>query len=247
MATNTLTQNINQAISDFNGVRQAIIEKGVEIPSGTPTSQYSAKISEIQSGGGGGVEPTIGYQITEWDEEGYPVKIKIYGMTEIPAGFFGNDYYSNSGGFLRLSDVSAWGNVSYIGDYAFSGCYNLALTSLPEGLTGIGINAFSGCYNLALTSLPEGLTYIGSSVFSDCSKLALTSLPEGVTGIGMSAFSCCTGLKTLTIGSAIKTISSYAFGGCTNLTSITINRAEGTVSGAPWGATKATIKWVGNS
>ena len=223
MATNTLTQNINQAISDFNGVRQAIIEKGVEIPSGTPTSQYSAKISEIQSGGGGGVEPTIGYQITEWDEEGYPVKIKIYGMTEIPAGFFYNNS-SSSGGFIKLSDISGWNNVSVIGNYAFNNCSNLALTSLPEGLTTIGNYAFNNCKNIALTSLPEGLTTIGDY-----------------------AFAYFYGLTTLTIGSAIQTISSTAFKGCPNLTSITINRAEGTVSGAPWGATKATIKWVGNS
>ena len=50
MATNTLTQNINQAINDFKGVRQALMDKGVEIPSGTPTSQYGAKIGEISGG-----------------------------------------------------------------------------------------------------------------------------------------------------------------------------------------------------
>ena len=53
MATKTLSENINQAISDFNSIKQAIIDKGVEIPSGTKTSEYGAKIGEIQGGGGG--------------------------------------------------------------------------------------------------------------------------------------------------------------------------------------------------
>ena len=54
MATKTLSENINQAISDFGNIKQAIINKGVDIPSGTPTSQYGTKIGEIQSGGSGG-------------------------------------------------------------------------------------------------------------------------------------------------------------------------------------------------
>ena len=56
MATKTLNENINQAINDLKGVKQAIIDKGVEIPSGTPTSEYGTKISEIQSGGSGGLD-----------------------------------------------------------------------------------------------------------------------------------------------------------------------------------------------
>ena len=48
MATKTLSENINQAVSDFNSIKQAIIEKGVEIPTGTPTSSYSGKIESIQ-------------------------------------------------------------------------------------------------------------------------------------------------------------------------------------------------------
>ena len=47
MAINSLTQNVNQAISDFAGIKQAIVDKGVAIPSGTPTSQYAGKIGQI--------------------------------------------------------------------------------------------------------------------------------------------------------------------------------------------------------
>ena len=44
-----LTTNINQAISDFNSIKQAIINKGVSVPDGTPTNQYSNLISTINS------------------------------------------------------------------------------------------------------------------------------------------------------------------------------------------------------
>ena len=46
----TLQQNINQAINDFNDIKQAIIEKGVGVPNGTPTSQYGESIRAISTG-----------------------------------------------------------------------------------------------------------------------------------------------------------------------------------------------------
>ena len=219
MATNTLTQNINQAINDFKGVRQALMDKGVEIPSGTPTSQYGAKIGEIS---GGGEQPTKGYQVTEWDSNGYPLKVKLYGMTEMPAYYF--SCILDGGGFKKLYAIDDWSNITIIRKYAFYNCESLALTSLPEGIKSISYYAFAYCPRLALTSLPDGLTTINNY-----------------------AFRYCVGLTTLTIGSAIKSIATDAFDDCTNLKTIIINRAEGTVSGAPWGATNATVQWVGTN
>lgn len=45
-----LRDNINRAISDFNSIKKAIIEKGVEVPNGTPTNNYSELIKKIKSG-----------------------------------------------------------------------------------------------------------------------------------------------------------------------------------------------------
>ncbi len=62
----SLTQNITQAIADFRAIKSAINNKGVTIPSGTPTSDYPTYISQI-SGGGSADEPIYGvsglYQI----------------------------------------------------------------------------------------------------------------------------------------------------------------------------------------
>ena len=43
-----LTTNINQAISDFGAIKQAIIDKGIDVPDGTPTSIYSELIGNIK-------------------------------------------------------------------------------------------------------------------------------------------------------------------------------------------------------
>lgn len=39
--------NVNQAISDFRNIKQAIINKGINVPEGTHTSKYSELINSI--------------------------------------------------------------------------------------------------------------------------------------------------------------------------------------------------------
>lgn len=51
MATRTITENVNQAVQDFDNIKQAIINKGIEVPNGTPTSEYADKIGTIKSNG----------------------------------------------------------------------------------------------------------------------------------------------------------------------------------------------------
>lgn len=47
----TLEENINQAIADFDDIEAALVEKGVEVPSGTDTSQYGNLIRGMSGGG----------------------------------------------------------------------------------------------------------------------------------------------------------------------------------------------------
>lgn len=49
-----LSENINRAIDDFDNIQQAIINKGIDVPDTTPTSQYPAKIGQISGG-----EPSV--------------------------------------------------------------------------------------------------------------------------------------------------------------------------------------------
>ena len=134
-------------------------------------------------------------------------------------------------------------SITKIGNTAFYGCTNLALTSLPEGIIRIGDSTFYNCTNLALTSLPEGITSIGSYAFYGCTNLALTSLPESITSINGNAFYNCTNLRTITFKRTPTSISSSAFQNCINLTTINVPWSEGAVANAPWGATNATINY----
>lgn len=227
MATKTLSENINQAISDFNGIKQAIIDKGVSVPSGTPTSEYSTKIGEIQSGGRD--EEFIKMVEGEATEITLPIVPTRIG----PYAF----YKYSTLNYIEIPD-----GITIISNYAFYGCTNLALTSLPDSLTSIGTYAFQGCTNLALTSLPDGINRIVDRVFANCTNLALTSLPAGVTNISGYAFQNCTGLTELTFtNKSNPTIAPTAFNGCTNLTTIRVPWPKGAVSRAPWGATNANI------
>ena len=141
--------------------------------------------------------------------------------------------------YVRLDSRS----IKSIGSNAFQSCTNLALTSLPVGLTSIGEYAFDSCTNLALTSLPDGLTSISNNAFQHCTNLALTSLPVGLTSIGNYAFDSCIGLTTITFEGTPSSISPSAFYNCTNLTTINVPWAEDAVANAPWGATNATINY----
>ena len=165
----------------------------------------------------------------------------------------------------NLIDVNLVGYTA-IRPYVFQCCHNLALTSLPSGITSIGDKTFENCEKIALTSLPSGITSIGNHAFKYCAKIALTSLPSGITSIGGYAFGCCRNLALTSLPSGITSIDNYAFYNCTGLTSITFQGkpnsigtnvfydctnlktinvpwASGEVANAPWGAPKATINY----
>ena len=113
-------------------------------------------------------------------------------------------------------------------------------------MTKIDRQTFDGCTNLALTSLPEGLTEIDDYAFRNCTNLAITSIPAGVKYIKGQVFFNCIGLTTLTFKGTPSSYSfptSGAFQGCTNLTTINVPWAEGAIANAPWGATNATINY----
>lgn len=234
MATRTLSQNVNQAISDFDSIKQAIIENGGEVPDGTPTSKYAELIEEIASDLSGFFEGTsTAIKIPKNTTKIRDFCFNIYGNSKNVSDE--NKYYKS------LTSVLMPDSVTSIGQYAFYFCSNLVSAPLPNSLTSIGQYAFAFCTNLALTSLPDGLTSIEQYTFYNCNNLAITSIPSSVTKIGTSAFHDNIGLTEITFEGKPTNISSDAFYGSTNLTTVRVPWANGEVSGAPWGATKATI------
>ena len=136
--------------------------------------------------------------------------------------------------FNTIPDTVENDGVTYtitgIGSSAFANCTNLALTSLPSGLTSIATYGFRGCTNLALTSLPDGMTFLGVNCFENCTNLALTSLPSGLRTISQSSFANCPNLKIISLPENITTISNSCFNGCSGLESIVIQPSITSIS-----------------
>lgn len=147
----------------------------------------------------------------------------------------------NIGGVIGTLEGGAGATEPYI-EETYDANGNL-IDAKMYGYTKVRDYAFYYCKNLALTSLPEGLTSMGNSAFSNCTNLALTSLPESLISIGNYAFYSCTSLTSITFKGTPSSIMSAAFSGCTNLTDIKVPWAEGAVANAPWGATNATITY----
>ena len=116
MATKTLSENISQAISDFNGIKQAIIDKGVDVPRGTPTSKYGDKIGEIQSG--------VSNEEFIKTVDGSATNITLPSeLTKI-----GNYAFYN---FTGLTEITFKSTPTTIGSSAFSGCTDLTTIRVP--------------------------------------------------------------------------------------------------------------------
>ena len=140
---------------------------------------------------------------------------------------YGGDYASACyfGNVVIPSSVTYDGNnysVTYIGNYAFTKCYDLTSITIPSSVTSIGVYAFDGCSNLTSIMLPMGVWYIGYCAFRDCSSLMSITIPNGVTSIGRFAFDGCTSLASITIPESVTSIGDNAFDDC-SFTSVTID------------------------
>ena len=79
-------------------------------------------------------------------------------------------------------------SVTFIDQYAFTGCVSLTSIVIPEGVTSVGAWLFNGCKALTSVTLPETLTVISNYMFYNCSSLSQIVVPAEVTGIGINAF-----------------------------------------------------------
>lgn len=143
--------------------------------------------------------------------------------------------------------ITLHSSIPRIGDFAFAGLRNLKEVVLPKNLTGsynIGQEAFSGCTSLEKITLPSGIESLGLECFNYCTSLNTVVLPSTIKGIGEKDFNNCQSLKQIEIPSSITSIDSTSFSKCTDIV-INIHKSQNSIKGAPWGATNATVNWLG--
>lgn len=135
-----------------------------------------------------------------------------------------NSKYS---GYITIpSTVSYLGekfDVTSIGGFAFSGCENLLLVSIPTSVTSIRDGAFWRCTGLSSVIIPNSVDSIGEAAFYYCTSMTSISIGDKVTTIGKEAFNGCSALTAISIPVNVNSIGEYAFSACNNLTSVTWN------------------------
>ena len=102
---------------------------------------------------------------------------------------------------------------------------------IPGEITAIGDNAFSYCSGLKSVTLQEGTATIGRYTFEVCTGLTGMTFPASVTKIDSYAFWNCSNLGSVTLPERLEELNGCAFGG-TALTSITIPATLKTVDTA---------------
>lgn len=71
----------------------------------------------------------------------------------------------------KMTSVTFSGNITSIGNRAFSGCSTLPSISLPSTIVRIGDGAFYGCSAMTTMQIPAAVTEIGMSAFAQMPSL----------------------------------------------------------------------------
>lgn len=215
-------------------------------------SDFDTEITNLPSGG---TEPEKGIVIQEWDSTGYPVKVKIVGMTsDIPNGYLAlYNKTSTSGGFffkyvthIILPDV-----VTKIPNYFSAYLFNLENINLPDSITNIGNNAFNENNKLSLNSLPSSLTSIGDRAFYNCNALTLEQLPDDLRTIGEYAF-YNSGIRIKTVPENVTSLDYSAMASCKNIIQLSTTKIStfgggGTSNGGLRDCTNLKALWIGTN
>jgi hypothetical protein len=199
----TLNANITQTIHDFDEIRYAIIEKGVDVLEGTPTSEYAEKIKEIES------QPfyTQNYVVENGVMTGASIELSQDVVANIPDGVIElngvapspPDYEHKLQGFTANRLITKFIMPDTV----------VRLNDAPEHTTA---GVFASCINLNISNsvFSANLNYIGKNAFMSCKSNETFYAPDGVVTYGEYAFSSLYGNRVFVCGEGLQTLDDYA-------------------------------------
>lgn len=219
----TLNRNVTQTIADFDEIKLAVEDMGVEVPDGTSTSEYSQKIREIEKGitPSGALEITENgnYDVTEYAEAEVSIpqpggKITItenmtdvdisqYAVADIdvPQGVFPE-------GTLQITENSNNINVSQ---------YELVDVNVPQGIFP------EGTINITENGSHDVSSYESANVnvvsMDDYLEGSIVNYTGHATTVVQSAFRGYESLESVDLPD-VKSVYRYGFADCTNLKSV---------------------------
>ena len=172
-----VVDKLNQIKSCKDNIKQAIIDKGVDMTD-VAFTEYADKIYEIQSGGGSSDYIELRENMTTYINND---------LTEVGNYIFANCH--------QLSNVRLPNCVS-IGHLSFQYCENLSSINISN-VQHIGDSAFQSCQSLKNINLPK-CEYIGGNAFFECRSLTSIELPE-CKDIQGYAFAFCENIQSASL------------------------------------------------
>ena len=118
------------------------------------------------------------------------------------------------------------GSVTSIGAYAFVSS-NIAIITIPDGVTKIDQGAFYECKNLMTIAIPYSVMSVGAMAFYGCTAMMNATIGGRMLSIGEKAFYGCNNLMAIWMSSRVRSIGAEAFFGCS---AIKFFLYEGTVA-----------------
>lgn len=205
----SVVDKLNYLKETKTAIRNALVEKGVEVADSDTFRSYAQKVTDIPAGGGD-IDALIDGSITEIISEAtYISSYKFNYCSKLTKAIFPN--------------------ATGINFNAFAECTNLTEVSFPKVIS-IQYMAFYNCNSLVSVSFPILTKIIGSSrsgSFQNCKSLEVVSFPK-IENIGFYSFYNCTNLKTIYIGidsDKVCSLGSNCFDNCNSLTDIYVPEA----------------------
>ena len=115
-----------------------------------------------------------------------------------------NQAFQYWGGITSFNELQYFTGLTYLREFEFYGCGNLASIIIPESVTSIGYEAFEYCHSLNSITIPESVTYIDWEVFYSSGLTTMNFNATNCSVDGSWLYGCS--LTNLTIGDNVQVI-----------------------------------------